>query len=124
MTINSIEFAKAIADETRQKIMNLLCCRWLSVSEVVEELGQVSQPTVSHHLSILKEAGLVKVRPEGKLTYYTLDQDQMASCCGRLIRVFAPESGAARSMGEDQTKPNLHTNTKTDTDLGNHRRIL
>jgi DNA-binding transcriptional ArsR family regulator len=102
MTLKSIEFAKALADETRQKIMNMLCCRWMSVSDVVQEVGEVSQPTVSHHLAVLKEAGLVKVRPQGKQTFYTLDQAQMASCCGRLIQVFAPESSAARSMGEDQ----------------------
>ncbi len=54
-------FAKALADETRQKIMKLCCCKWLSVNEIVEQLN-VTQPTVSHHLSILREAGLVHVR--------------------------------------------------------------
>ena len=59
-----VEFAKALADETRQKIMKLCCCKWLSVNEIVEQLS-VSQPTVSHHLAILREAGLVEVREEG-----------------------------------------------------------
>jgi ArsR family transcriptional regulator len=93
----SVEFAKALADDTRQKIMNLLCCRWLSVNELVEQLN-VSQPTVSHHLAILRAAGLVEVRPEGKQTFYTLDQRQLASCCTRLVFVFAPETQEAAML--------------------------
>lgn len=94
--MQSVEFAKALADDTRQKIMSLTCCRWLSVNQIVEELGQVSQPTVSHHLAVLRQAGLVKVRSEGKQTFYSLNQEAIASCCGHLIQVFAPESEAAQ----------------------------
>jgi ArsR family transcriptional regulator, arsenate/arsenite/antimonite-responsive transcriptional repressor len=92
---SSVDFAKALADETRQKIMNLCCCHWLSVNEIVEALGGVSQPTVSHHLAILRENGLVKTRSEGKQTFYTLNQEQLAVCCGRLILGFAPQTDAA-----------------------------
>lgn len=87
---NSVGFAKALADETRQQVMHLCCCQWLNVSEIVEAVG-VSQPTVSHHLAILKEAGLVDTREEGKHTYYTLNQERVALCCGRLVETFAPE---------------------------------
>ena len=45
MIKNTVNFAKALADETRQKIMSLCCCKWLSVGEIVEAL-HVSQPTV------------------------------------------------------------------------------
>lgn len=86
-----ITFGKAIADETRQKIMNHLCCEWLCVSDVVDRLGGVSQPTVSHHLSILREAGLVHTRREGKQIFYSLNQDAVAVCCGTLMQKFAPE---------------------------------
>jgi ArsR family transcriptional regulator len=92
-----VEFAKAIADETRQKIMSLCCCRELSVNEIVERLN-VSQPTVSHHLAILRDAGLVNVRPEGKQTYYTLNQDRVASCCGQIMQVFAPETEVTEAV--------------------------
>lgn len=94
---NPVIFAKALADETRQKIMNLVCCEWLSVNEVVEKLD-VSQPTVSHHLAILREAGLVKVREEGKQTFYTLNQERMATCCGNLVIKFAPETDTAEAV--------------------------
>jgi DNA-binding transcriptional ArsR family regulator len=86
-------FAKAIADETRQKIMRACCCCWLSVGELVDQIG-VSQPTVSHHLAILREARLVDSRHEGKQTFYTLDQSRVAFCCGQLMTTFAPEQKA------------------------------
>ncbi|NJN55797.1 MAG: winged helix-turn-helix transcriptional regulator [Anaerolineae bacterium] len=89
--MNSVTFGKAIADETRQTIMGLLCCQWLCVTDVVEQMGNLSQPTISHHLSILREAGLVHVRREGKQVYYSLNQGAVATCCGNLIQVFAPE---------------------------------
>lgn len=88
--VNGVEFAKAIADDTRQKIMSLCCCEWLSVNEIVEQTN-VSQPTVSHHLAILREADLVQTRTEGKQTFYTLNQERMAFCCGQLMIKFAPE---------------------------------
>jgi ArsR family transcriptional regulator len=92
-----VEFAKALADETRQKIMGLVCCQWLSVNEIVEQLN-VTQPTVSHHLAILRESGLVKVREEGKQTFYILNQERLASCCGQLVIQFAPETDTARAV--------------------------
>jgi DNA-binding transcriptional ArsR family regulator len=97
MKLGPVLFAKALADETRQKIMNLCCCTSLSVSEIVEKLD-VSQPTVSHHLAILREAGLVSVREEGKQTFYSLNQERIAVCCGQLMIKFAPETEAAETI--------------------------
>jgi ArsR family transcriptional regulator len=93
---NAVEFAKALADETRQKIMAMCCCCWCSVGELTERTG-MSQPTVSHHLAVLRDAGLVNVRHEGKQTFYTLNQERVVACCGQLIQVFAPETEVARS---------------------------
>ena len=68
-----------IADGTRREILRLLLDRsdtpsydGTSVSHIVTELG-VSQPTVSKHLKVLREAGLVVVREEGQHRYYSLD---------------------------------------------------
>ena len=91
MKFDPVLFAKAISDETRQKIMKFCCCNSLSVSEIVEKL-EVSQPTVSHHLAILREADLVTVREDGKQTFYSLNQENIAICCGQLMIKFAPES--------------------------------
>jgi ArsR family transcriptional regulator len=97
MKFNPVLFAKAIADETRQKIMKLVCCNSLSVNEIVEQLD-VSQPTVSHHLAILREAGLVNVREEGKQTFYSLNQENIAVCCGQIMIQFAPETPTTENL--------------------------
>jgi DNA-binding transcriptional ArsR family regulator len=97
MKFDPVEFSKAIADSTRQKIMGLVCCKWLSVNEVVAKLD-VSQPTVSHHLAILREAGLVDVREEGKQTFYSLNQERVSYCCGQLMVKFAPEEQATAAL--------------------------
>jgi DNA-binding transcriptional ArsR family regulator len=91
MSYDPVLFGKAIADGTRQKIMALICCRELCVSDLVAELGDVSQPTVSHHLQILKGAGLVDTRRDGKQIYYTLRQEAIADCCCVIASQFAPD---------------------------------
>lgn len=87
---DAVEFAKALADDTRQQIMKLCCCEWCSVTQIVEQLN-VTQPTVSHHLAILRDNDLVNVRHEGKQTFYTLNQQRMVACCGQLMIKFAPD---------------------------------
>jgi len=96
-TLNPLLFAKAIADDTRQRIMSECCCCTLSVNEIVEKIG-LSQPTISHHLAILREAGLMDIREEGKQTFYTLNQERVAFCCGQLMLKFAPEEKATQVM--------------------------
>ena len=92
-------FAKVLADETRQEIMRLLCCVWLSVNDVVDALGgRVNQPTVSHHLKRLEQANLVLVRQDGRQRFYTLNQAQVTMCCGRLMATFAP--GMSEGSGD------------------------
>ena len=71
-----------VADSTRRDILAVLLDREstrpesngeISVSEIVSTLG-LSQPTVSKHLKVLREAGLVGVREEGQHRYYHLDR--------------------------------------------------
>ncbi|HEX9388568.1 MAG TPA: metalloregulator ArsR/SmtB family transcription factor [Anaerolineales bacterium] len=97
MKVDPVLFAKAIADETRQKIMSECCCCWLSVNEIVEKVG-FSQPTISHHLAILRDAGLVNIREEGKQTFYALDQENIVICCGQLMIKFAPETSTTEKL--------------------------
>ncbi len=97
MKVDPVLFAKAIADETRQKIMGECCCCWLSVNEIVEKIG-FSQPTISHHLAILRDAGLVNSREEGKQTFYSLNQENIAICCGQLMIKFAPETTTTEKL--------------------------
>lgn len=62
---------KALADPTRLRILRLLEIREMCVCEVMIALG-LTQPTASHHLGILENAGLVKSRKEGKWVFYKI----------------------------------------------------
>jgi DNA-binding transcriptional ArsR family regulator len=88
--IDTVEFAKALSDGTRQKIMMLCCCQELSVNDIVAA-SDVAQPTVSHHLKILRNAGLVSAKRRGKQVLYTLNQERLAAACCVVAENFAPE---------------------------------
>jgi DNA-binding transcriptional ArsR family regulator len=86
------EFVKsfrALADSTRQRMLALL---EESGSLCVSELGvhfEMAQPSISHHLRILKEAGLVTARKRGKEVYYAINHDELSRCCGGFFDKFA-----------------------------------
>jgi ArsR family transcriptional regulator, arsenate/arsenite/antimonite-responsive transcriptional repressor len=87
--MDTVEFAKVMADETRQQIMRICCCVRLTVNEIVAQTG-VSQPTVSHHLKVLRDAGLVTAQRHGKEIFYSLNQEKMADNCCNISSIFAP----------------------------------
>jgi DNA-binding transcriptional ArsR family regulator len=61
----------ALAEPSRRRILDLLRDGERSVNDLVSRLG-LSQPGVSKHLRVLREAGLVEVRPEGRRRWYGL----------------------------------------------------
>jgi len=63
---------KALGDPTRRRILELLCDRDLTPTEILRELN-VTQPTLSHHLDILKRANLVTSEREGQFIRYSLN---------------------------------------------------
>ena len=78
-------FFKAVGDPTRLKILSLLRKKEMCVSEVCDQFD-MAQPTISHHLSILKNAGIVTARKEGKSVYYSLNPCCIDSCCGGFMK--------------------------------------
>ena len=87
MTIDCVEFCKALADDTRQRILVMLTDEELCVGDIVDAFD-MSQPTISHHLNVLKQFGLVTSRKEGKQVFYTVNRDNVVSCCGQLMTKF------------------------------------
>jgi ArsR family transcriptional regulator len=88
--LDMVAFCKALGDETRQRILEILQEEGeLCVSGLVERFN-VSQPTISHHLNFLKQANLVTSRREGKQIYYSAVQDNITECCGILFTKFVP----------------------------------
>lgn len=64
-------FLKALSDSTRLKIIELLNVREMCVCEIMAALD-LTQPTASHHLNLLENAGLLNDRREGKWVFYSL----------------------------------------------------
>lgn len=83
---------KALSDESRQKILLALEeSGETRVNDLVERLG-ISQPTMSHHLGVLKQAGLVENRREGQSVYYAVNRRWLQDCCNDYLSRFPIES--------------------------------
>ena len=65
---------KAMSDENRLRILDLLREREYNASELLDEMD-FGQSTLSHHMRILLQAGAVKARKNGKWTYYSLNKE-------------------------------------------------
>jgi ArsR family transcriptional regulator, lead/cadmium/zinc/bismuth-responsive transcriptional repressor len=72
------ELFKVFGDYTRIKIIYALLKKELCVCDIAEVLG-MSQSSISHQLRVLKGARLVKFRKEGKVVYYSLDDEHIGS---------------------------------------------
>jgi len=90
MSISCVEFCKALSDETRQSILKMLQGGEMSVGEIVEAF-KISQPTISHHLNVLKNVGLVTSRKQGKQIFYSINQENVEECCGKMVASFCVE---------------------------------
>ena len=78
---SSSKMLTALGDETRQhlilEMMKMGCCTGVRVGEITQKT-HFSHPAVSHHLQIMKNAGIVKVRKEGTKNYYYFDPEMEA----------------------------------------------
>lgn len=85
-----VAFCKALGDETRQRILEILQNEGEKCVSDLVDVFNVSQPTISHHLNFLKQANLVTSRRDGKQIYYRANQDNIVECCGMLFTKFVP----------------------------------
>jgi len=81
------KFFKAISDQNRVKIMELLKDKELNVSEICQHFD-MQQPSVSHHLSVLRNADIVSQTKRGKEVYYRLDSICIVNCCNDFQEQF------------------------------------
>ncbi|WP_400207721.1 ArsR/SmtB family transcription factor [Candidatus Methanomassiliicoccus intestinalis] len=65
---------KALSDENRLGILAMLAESELCACKILESFD-ITQPTLSHHMKVLAEAGLIKTRQEGKWSHYSLNVD-------------------------------------------------
>lgn len=81
---NLVNILKAISDETRLRIINLLFERELCVCDIMETL-QITQTKASRHLIYLKNAGLVMDRKQAQWTYYSMTKDEQMKFIDTLV---------------------------------------
>jgi arsenate reductase (thioredoxin) len=107
-TAQPLELARALGDPLRWRIIELLASEQLCVAHLAEELA-VGQPLVSHHLKVLREAGLIEPERYRYWTYYRLRPGalvRLAATLGVVAR-SAPSGTACRRQvpGADPTQP-------------------
>jgi len=84
-----VQVFKLLADETRLKIlMYLLREQELHVSALCDRLNQ-SQPAVSHHLALLRVAGLIEPRRDGKHNFYSVREKHFHKLIGELFKTMS-----------------------------------
>src|SRR5215218_3995895 len=101
-----VELARALGDPLRWRIVELLAGEQLCVAHLAEELG-AAQPLVSHHLKVLREAGLIESDRYRYWTYYRLRPDALADLAGELrdLARAAPAGTAGRRAVDAQAPP-------------------
>ena len=104
-SIDCVSFCRALGDQTRQDILQMLQKKGeMGVTAIVAAFGRHSQPTISHHLKILRHEGLVVSRRAGKEIIYALNGENVEECCGMLWAKFVPAKALALYAKSRRTK--------------------
>ncbi len=92
-------YFRALSEVVRLKIIQLLTEHEMCVCELVDRLG-MSQPAVSHHLRVLKAAGLISHRRNGKWLYYFINGKRIIDhqCTFKDLALHAVEERTARGV--------------------------
>ncbi|MBX3440986.1 MAG: winged helix-turn-helix transcriptional regulator [Planctomyces sp.] len=100
-----VKVFKLLADETRLKILLFLMREGeLHVSALCERLGQ-SQPAVSHHLALLRVAGMIESRRDGKHNFYSVQRNRFHEIVGELFKSMTPENRQELHLDDWVVKP-------------------
>jgi DNA-binding transcriptional ArsR family regulator len=96
-----VQAAVAISDPIRRRVLELVRDRELPAGELAAQF-EVSRPAVSRHLRVLREAGLVRERREGKLRLYRADPAPLAELREWLDGYWAGRLNALRDLAEKE----------------------
>jgi len=81
---------KALNDPTRREILELLKAKDLTAGEIADQFN-ISKPSISHHLDLLRQAGLVVSVKEGQFIYYSLNTTVMDEMVKWIISLQSPK---------------------------------
>ncbi len=93
---------KALNDPTRRKILDLLQKKDLTAGEIAD-CFEVSKPTISHHLDLLKQADLILSEKDGQFLVYSLNTTVLDECLAWLMRL-AKQKKKGKSETEKSAK--------------------
>ncbi len=99
MSCSLTDIFKVLSDENRLKIVRALAKESLCAYQLLEGLG-ISQPTLSHHMKILTDAGLVQPRKLKTQVYYDLNRDQVSCLCGFIREISCGGRNCTHETGE------------------------
>lgn len=87
--LDTAKILKAISDPKRLRIVDMLSCGELCACVIQEEFN-ITQPTLSHDMKVLLDAGVVSARKEWKNTYYSLNEEYLERFIETLSKMFHP----------------------------------
>ena len=85
---------KAFTDESRVRVLELLCDGEQCACVLLDDL-KIKQPTLSHHMKILCESGVVACRRQGKWSYYSIDAEKLEQAAAYLEKMAAAAKAAS-----------------------------
>lgn len=83
---------KALSDPTRRQILRLINDHEMTAGQIAEHFD-ITAPSMSHHFSVLKQAGLVFVRRDGQQLYYSLNTTVFQDIVTFLMDLFGRDAG-------------------------------
>ena len=89
--VDTAKVLKAISDPKRLRIVDMLSCGELCACKILEAF-RITQPTLSHDMKVLLEAGIVRDRREGKNIYYSLDAERLAAFQNTLREIMSEKT--------------------------------
>lgn len=89
--LDTAKILKAIAEPKRLRIVDMLSCGELCACKILEAF-HITQPTLSHDMKLLVDAGLVNDRREGKNIYYSLNEEKIRVLQRILDNIFTQNS--------------------------------
>ncbi len=103
-----LNILKALSEETRLRVLKLLQQGELCVCDIVAAL-ETSQPKISFHLNVLKEAGLIKDRKQGRWIHYRIDESDMFR---RFLVLSLVEKLTDKAIDEDRKRLDMWIKSK------------
>ncbi|MEN6327470.1 MAG: autorepressor SdpR family transcription factor [Syntrophomonas sp.] len=109
---------KALSDATRREILRMLQEGDLSAGEIAAQF-EMSKPSISHHLNILKQAGLVQDLRKGQNIYYSLNTTVFQELIGWFYEILnsgGKNNYTGKSLNRDQNESGASENTEEGDD--------